>query len=1263
MRKLTILLSVILFTVIHQSFATTYYVDAARSDDSGNGLGWATAKKTIQAAVDVAVAGDSVVVTNGVYNTGYATTSAYYNGDEIRFKNRVLINKAITVRSVNGAAATIIEGLQFINNSAAIRCVYMSQGVLDGFTLQKGTTQYTLTPGYCEGGGVNMYGSSADAEVRNSIIQNCQAHKGGGAAFSRLYNCTLSGNTGNDRAGGALESVLNTCTLVNNSAGIGAGAFNGTLNNCILSGNTATDRGGGSYGSTLNNCLLIGNVANQGGGIAYGGMNNCTVVGNRASNDSGYGCGTYGSGGNNCIVWGNTKPSGTVDNNSGSGFSYSCTTPSVSGVGNISSAPLFLDSANGNYKLQAISPCINAGNNAVVQGLSDLSGAPRVQAGVVDMGAFEFDLANEIASKFGLETNSVAFCGNAQNSGISFSNTTVTIRGALIGHNASSGFTFTSQNQGRLTFRWNVSSEYYFDTLSFYVDDVLTAQISGKNVTWTSVTNTVMTAGPHIFKWEYAKDADTSVGQDTAWIADVVWTPRSSLTVEQGSGDGDYFIGDVVPVTADVAPEHFTFDRWTGDTNGVADVFASTTPFTMPGMSALLTATYTPILYALSVTDGSGSGAYPHGSNVEIGAALYEGKRFYRWTGDVDTVTDVWAATTTVQTVGHTLHVGATYSYPLTVNNGTGSGWYPAGTAVSVAAGDAPLYTEFSCWTGDAAAFLVDSAQRETTLAMPANTATLTPSYVASISRVSGSYGRDYVLSGTEGGVTADVDAGSPSGTPAVKLGGTGVVPDSSFAAFETVVTGSGTVTFWWKVSSEGGADYLKFLVDGNLIQSISGTKATWAQITNRVEGADMEHTLRWEYVKDVSVPFGSDAGWVDDIVWTGDVPSPVIRPDIQTANLDTSLLTLSFLGERGIPYTVYSNATLSSIGWEPMALDPEEKGETNGLFRFEAIIAPNPGQPSCFYRVLGGHENRYLIIDLSGGTNAVSYPVSYVDAVPVGGWADEYKTTKLVMRKISKGTFTMGGRATDYPGAVDDGLHTVTLTKDFYIGVFEVTQRQWELVMGNKPSYFDNTTYYATRPVDQVSYYDIRENPSNADDPSVEWPSNTNVHATSFMGKLRAKTGVSTLDLPTESQWEYACRANTTTALNSGYNLTSTDSDTHMDAVGRYYSNGGLVDHVTWPPSNCTIANATTKVGSYLPNILGLYDMHGNAWEWCLDWGGMYSGSTIDPVGPVSGTARLFRGGGWYEGAAGCRSARRVMHDPSRRAFENGFRLTMTLP
>ena len=323
---------------------------------------------------------------------------------------------------------------------------------------------------------------------------------------------------------------------------------------------------------------------------------------------------------------------------------------------------------------------------------------------------------------------------------------------------------------------------------------------------------------------------------------------------------------------------------------------------------------------------------------------------------------------------------------------------------------------------------------------------------------------------------------------------------------------------------------------------------------------------------------------------------------------------------------------------------------------------------PQRYYRFVGRDSaitSLYMVVDLSAGPDSANYPISYLGAVPDGGWSDEYKTTKLVLRRIMAGTFTMGSPTNELGRDLYESPHVVTLTKDVYIGVFEVTQKQWERVMGNWPSYFSNVTYREARPVEHVSYYEIRENPLPETDYlhkgsaiSPNWPQSDQVHADSFMGRLQAKTGLA-FNLPTEAQWEYACRSGTTNALNSGFDLTNTSADVHMDAVGRYWNNGG-----SGYSSTGTTAVGTAKVGSYQPSPWGLYDMHGNVGEWSLNWFETSPTGALDPPGPEGYSFRVVRGGGCFDDAMDCRSADRfAIVPPAWRGDYLGFRLSLTLP
>ncbi len=307
------------------------------------------------------------------------------------------------------------------------------------------------------------------------------------------------------------------------------------------------------------------------------------------------------------------------------------------------------------------------------------------------------------------------------------------------------------------------------------------------------------------------------------------------------------------------------------------------------------------------------------------------------------------------------------------------------------------------------------------------------------------------------------------------------------------------------------------------------------------------------------------------------------------------------------------------------------ENGEHQFTWSRPDLVASNVTVTASLvsYNIPTTTEELYCVIDLSGGPDATWWPVSYLSAVPAGGWTDEYKTTKLVLRRIEAGTFVMGSDQTNKS-------HRVTLTKPFYMGVFEVTQKQWELVMGSWPGSSPSSSYGRgdAYPAYYVSYNNIRGSSSGA-----QWPASSSVDASSFLGRLRAKTGLD-FDLPTEAQWEYVCRAGTTT---------------------KYYWGEAMDGTYAWYSSNS--GSKTHPVGTKLSNVYGLYDMSGNVWEWCRDWCGTLAyGTDPTPTGSTSGSNRVLRGGSRCSNAGSCTSSYRINGNPSIRSSDRGFRLIMAL-
>ena len=241
------------------------------------------------------------------------------------------------------------------------------------------------------------------------------------------------------------------------------------------------------------------------------------------------------------------------------------------------------------------------------------------------------------------------------------------------------------------------------------------------------------------------------------------------------------------------------------------------------------------------------------------------------------------------------------------------------------------------------------------------------------------------------------------------------------------------------------------------------------------------------------------------------------------------------------------------------------------------------------------------LTLGLLGATAARPGPQSITD---------EASGIRLVW--IPPGEFEMGSPPGEAGRQIDERLHRVRLTRGFWLGATEVTQGQWTRIMGRNPSRFSRCG--PDCPVENVRWYDVRD----------------------FLARLNARSRGG-FRLPTEAEWEYACRAGSPAPYSTGSAL---------------------------PPAAARFdRRSPVRVGSFAPNEWGLFDVHGNVWEWCADWYGPYAGSeprepVLDPQGPPRGEKRVIRGGSFFFGADSCRCALRYTHRPGDRGFSLGFRI-----
>jgi len=241
----------------------------------------------------------------------------------------------------------------------------------------------------------------------------------------------------------------------------------------------------------------------------------------------------------------------------------------------------------------------------------------------------------------------------------------------------------------------------------------------------------------------------------------------------------------------------------------------------------------------------------------------------------------------------------------------------------------------------------------------------------------------------------------------------------------------------------------------------------------------------------------------------------------------------------------------------------------------------------------------------------------------PLGTVVDEW--TGMTLVELPPGRFTMGSGSSEAGRNDDEAMHDVEITRPFFIGQFEVTQQEWRTVTGAAPSHF--SACGSRCPVENVSFDDVQR----------------------FIAKLNSHGRQSLrFRLPTEAEWEYACRARTTGPFSTGENLTTAQANYN-----------GRFPYASFPAGE--FRQKPTPAGTFPLNPWGLGDMHGNVWEWTADWYAPYGDSSmanIDPHGPASGEKRVIRGGSWYFDANSARCGLRYTHAPQDKGFSVGFRV-----
>ncbi len=355
--------------------------------------------------------------------------------------------------------------------------------------------------------------------------------------------------------------------------------------------------------------------------------------------------------------------------------------------------------------------------------------------------------------------------------------------------------------------------------------------------------------------------------------------------------------------------------------------------------------------------------------------------------------------------------------------------------------------------------------------------------------------------------------------------------------------------------------------------------------------------------------------------------------PAVITVDFQTNGVTIGEVNYANVTGDVNQIVAKSAgrILWRPVDLWPSDKPAENCKAVVTAWATNAP--PDYFVYDIVTKEKRFYV-----STNAL----------PLGGLTNRiYKTDKIVMRRIPAANveWRMGSPSCEIGRSASEIPHLVTLTEDFYMAIFETTQAQYKKTGWSYAQGFNYTGENADlHPAETVAYWHIRG--------SKCIPTDGRNDPGSFIATFRNASGVD-FDLPTEAQWEFACRAGTTTALNSGKDIATKANDAN-------------VMEVAWTKENASEGqeiSATHEVGLKPPNAWGLYDMHGNVQEWCVDWWAEYSSDDVtDPAGgtaSVGTNGRSLRGGGWgWSDSNKCRSAEHGYDGNHGAMKDRGFRL-----